>query len=126
MTQVFTTARAHTEIPVEHPERHTRPQRPDRAANAGGTGGEVAITAIQHWNAASPACCDRAQIERGMPAGNDDDVRPRLCNRVRHRSDVDTAKAVRVEATAGCGRLKDTVRVAVSKGHVPLKRLTEA
>src|SRR5262245_60581223 len=108
--QVFAAARAHTEVAVEHPERHPRAQCPHGTTETDRTSGEIAITPIQHRNATTPARRNRAQVERGMPAWHNDDVGPGLCDRVGNRSHVGAAKAFRLETTAVRRWLKNAMR----------------
>src|SRR4029453_16962776 len=126
MTQVFATACAHTETAVEHLQRHPRAQRPQRTTKTDGTGREIAIAPIQHWNAAAPACCDSPQVERRMPAWHNDNVGPRLCDRVCDGSHVGAAKTLGLETTAVCRWLKNAMRVPIGKRHIPLNRPPKA
>src|SRR5690349_9510373 len=117
VTQVLPAARADAEIAVEHLERHPRAHRPCVTAKAGRTGAEIAVAAIQYRDAGAPACGDRTQVERRMPARHNDGIRARLCDCVCNRSHVGAEKTLRLEMTAMRRWLNDAMRVAVGKRH---------
>src|SRR6476659_6772441 len=125
MRQVLTTPHPDREVPVKHSQRQACARCPHWTTNPGGTGDQVAVTSIQHRNAAAPTGRNGPQVEGRMPAWHNDHVRPRLCDRFRDRSHVDAPKALRVEAAARCRRLKNTMRIPVGKTDIPLEGLTE-
>ena len=125
VTQILAAAGADGEVAVEHLQHRARPHPPDWTPDTARSRGEIAVAAIEHGDAVAPARGDRTQIKRRMPAGHDDDVRPRGHQCLVNGTHVRPAEAAGIESTARLRRREYPMAVAVGEADVPLERPIE-